>query len=441
MTLDPAENYTKAELLADLRSLREKVRSLEHESNTRNVEHRSLKNAHDELERGIEERTRELKMANEVLRREIGERQKAETELRTLSARYIDLYENSPDMYLTVDPHTAKVTHCNQTLTTNLGYEKAEVIGQPLSFIYHPDCMDSVREAFDLFVRTGQVHDAQLQLQRKDQSKLEVSLNVSSVYDDDGNILYSRSVWRDNTERKKFDQELADQIEERRAAEVALQELTHKLEHRVATRTAELEKALNQLTETQAALSKANAQLELDVATQTEELHRTTEQLKIELIEREKAELARAALQEKVIRTQESLLQEVSTPLIPITQEVMVMPLIGTINTMRAQHTLEAALHGVAANQAKVLIMDVTGVTEINAAVALTLVNTAKAVRLLGAETVLTGIRPRVAQILTVHEVDLGGLVTKASLQNGIDFAMKNLRDPDGTFKRPNPFS
>jgi len=430
MTLDPTENWTKEALLSELRSLRDKLRSLEHDTNTRVLEHRTLKDAHNELERGVEERTHELNRANEALRQEISEREKAEAELRTLSARYIDLYDNAPDMYVSVDPHTAEVTQCNQTLATALGYEKAEIIGQPIFFVYHPDCMDGVHKAFNSFVETGEVRDAQLQLRRKEGSKLEASLNVSSVRDDEGNVLYSRSVWRDNTQRKKFEQELADQIEERCAAEIALQELTHELELRVVKRTAELERTLEQLTETKAALSQANVQLETEVAAQTEELHQTNERLKRELVEREKAESARAALQEEVIRAQESLLQELSTPLIPITDDIMVMPLIGTIDTMRAKHSLEAVLQGVAANQAKVVIMDVTGVAEINAAVALTLVNTAKAVRLLGAKTILTGIRPQVAQILTMHEVELSGIVTKASLKNGIDFALKTLHNP-----------
>ena len=124
---------------------------------------------------------------------------------RALEEKYQDLYDNAPDMYVSVDAETAKIRECNQTLATRLGYSKGEIIGRPIFDMYHPDCMVDVEKAFHTFVTTGEVHDVELQLKRKDGSKIDVSLNVTSVRDAQGRILSSRSAWRDISERKQVE--------------------------------------------------------------------------------------------------------------------------------------------------------------------------------------------------------------------------------------------
>ncbi|MGK3965425.1 response regulator [Sorangium sp. So ce118] len=179
------------------------------------------------------------------------------------------------------------------------------------------------------------------------------------------------------------------------------------------------------LAEMTSALRRSNERLETDVARQTEELRRTNERLQLELTERARAEEARAALQAEIIQTQDARLAELSTPLIPITDHIMVMPLIGTIDSPRAQQALEAALNGVQANRAQVVIIDVTGVTVLDSAVASTLMSTAAALRLLGAKTVITGIRAELAQTLIDLGVDLSAVVTRGTLKSGISYALK----------------
>ncbi|WP_437592112.1 response regulator [Sorangium sp. So ce1000] len=179
------------------------------------------------------------------------------------------------------------------------------------------------------------------------------------------------------------------------------------------------------LAEMTSELRRSNERLETEVARQTEELRRTNERLQLELAERARAEEARAALQAEVIEAQSARLAELSTPLIPITDHIMVMPLIGTIDSMRAQQALEAALNGVQTNRAKVVIIDVTGVTVLDSAVASTLMSTAAALRLLGSTTVITGIRADLAQTLIDLGVDLGAVVTKGTLQSGIGYALQ----------------
>ncbi|WP_437298996.1 response regulator [Sorangium sp. So ce426] len=183
-------------------------------------------------------------------------------------------------------------------------------------------------------------------------------------------------------------------------------------------------------------LRRSNERLETEVARQTEELRQTNERLQRELVERARAEEERAraeeeraALQAEVIDAQSARLAELSTPLIPITDHIMVMPLIGTIDSARAQQALEAALNGVQANRAKVVIIDVTGVTVLDSAVASTLMSTATALRLLGSKTVITGIRAELAQTLIDLGVDLGAVVTKGTLQSGIGYALRQAGD------------
>jgi PAS domain S-box-containing protein len=138
-------------------------------------------------------------------------------ELRANEAKYRALYDNAPDMYVAVEPATARILDCNQTLIVATGCTKEETIGRPVFDLYHPDCMEHAKKVFQSFVQTGEVHDAELQLIRRDGSKIEVSLNASSFRDEHGNILYNISAWRDITERKRMEEQLRkhrDQLEE-----------------------------------------------------------------------------------------------------------------------------------------------------------------------------------------------------------------------------------
>ncbi|MFH1985280.1 MAG: PAS domain S-box protein [Pseudomonadota bacterium] len=123
--------------------------------------------------------------------------------LKASEARYIDLYDNAPDMYLSADAQTAAITTCNQTLADTLGYPKAEIIGRSIYEIYHPACLDRAKQAHTEFLERGEIHDRELQLRKKDGSKLDVSLNVSAVRAKDGAIVSSRATLRDITERKQ----------------------------------------------------------------------------------------------------------------------------------------------------------------------------------------------------------------------------------------------
>lgn len=132
--------------------------------------------------------------------------------------------------------------------------------------------------------------------------------------------------------------------------------------------------------------------------------------------------LARA--NDEIIRAQQAVVRELSTPLIPIADGVVVMPLIGTLDSARAQHVLETMLQGIEERRARVAILDVTGVAVVDTQVANALLRAAQAARLLGAQAILTGIKPEVAQTLVHLGADLSGIATRGSLQDGIAYAL-----------------
>ncbi|MCP4713590.1 MAG: PAS domain S-box protein, partial [Deltaproteobacteria bacterium] len=133
---------------------------------------------------------------------------RAEESLKESEAKYQDLYDNAPDMFISVKAATGKVVRCNQTLITATGYAREEIVGCHISEVYHPDCRAGLEKASQLFKETGEVHDVELQLKRKDGRKIEISLSVSAVRDEEGNVLYSRSILRDITKRKRVEETL-----------------------------------------------------------------------------------------------------------------------------------------------------------------------------------------------------------------------------------------
>lgn len=141
-------------------------------------------------------------------------------------------------------------------------------------------------------------------------------------------------------------------------------------------------------------------------------------------------EQERVALQEQIIQAQQAALRELSMPLIPITDELVAMPLIGSVDSRRAQQVLETLLEGVSEKHASFAILDITGVPVVDTQVANALIRTAQAVQLLGAQMILTGIRPEVAQTLVGLGTDLRGIVTRSSLQAGIAYATKRMAEP-----------
>lgn len=143
----------------------------------------------------------------------------------------------------------------------------------------------------------------------------------------------------------------------------------------------------------------------------------------INVTERHRATEERERLQAEMIRVQAATLAELSTPLIPLNDQIVVMPLVGAIDSYRVEQVLDTLLRGIETSRAEFAIIDITGVPVVDTQVANTLLQAAQAVKLLGARVVLTGIRPEVAQTLVGLGVDLRQIITRSSLQSGIGYA------------------
>ncbi len=120
-------------------------------------------------------------------------------------------------------------------------------------------------------------------------------------------------------------------------------------------------------------------------------------------------------------------IRDLSMPIVPILDGIVVMPLIGLIDTDRAQSIITALLHGIEQHGARTVFLDVTGVPLIDSQIAQVLIQAAQAARLLGAETVLVGLRPELAQTIVGLGVSLTGLKTRADLQSGMRAALATM--------------
>ncbi|WP_437279704.1 PAS domain-containing protein [Sorangium sp. So ce375] len=135
------------------------------------------------------------------------------------------------------------------------------------------------------------------------------------------------------------------------------------------------------------------------------------------------AERERETARDELIAAQQDTIRELVTPLLPIAEGVLVMPLIGFFDSARASRIIETLLEGVQRHSARIAIIDITGVKAVDTQVAEMLVQSARAVGLLGAQVVLTGIQPAIAQTLIELDVDLRGLITAGTLRSGIAYA------------------
>lgn len=147
-----------------------------------------------------------------------------------------------------------------------------------------------------------------------------------------------------------------------------------------------------------------------------------------DITQRKEAEEERLRLKNDLIEAQAATLRELSTPLIPLADGVVVLPLVGAIDAARAEQIMTALLEGITDLRARVAIIDITGIRKITQDIANSLIHSAHAARLLGTQVVLTGIRAEIAQTLVQLHADLGSITTRSTLQSGIAYAMTCLK-------------
>ncbi|GIV91986.1 DICT sensory domain-containing protein [Chloroflexus aurantiacus] len=123
--------------------------------------------------------------------------------------------------------------------------------------------------------------------------------------------------------------------------------------------------------------------------------------------------------------TLEETIAQLAAPVVPLFEGVLLMPLVGTIDSRRAQHVMEHLLSSIAEQMADVVIIDITGVPMVDTAVANYLLQTIRAARLLGAQVIITGIRAAIAQTMINLGIDLGDVRTRSTLREGIITALE----------------
>ena len=126
---------------------------------------------------------------------------------------------------------------------------------------------------------------------------------------------------------------------------------------------------------------------------------------------------------ERVISEQQESLRELSTPVLQLRERLLILPIIGVLDSERARQLTEQLLSAIQDHRAKVVVIDITGVATIDRTVANNLVQTVEASRLMGASTILTGLSSEIAQTLVDLEVDLGMMRTVGDLQGGLEEA------------------
>ncbi|WP_238533792.1 STAS domain-containing protein [Pedobacter agri] len=131
---------------------------------------------------------------------------------------------------------------------------------------------------------------------------------------------------------------------------------------------------------------------------------------------------------EEVILRQTDEIAEISTPVIRVWDGILALPIIGTLDSSRTQIVMENLLQEIVETGSSIAILDISGVPAVDSLVAQHLIKTVSATRLMGAECIISGIRPEIAQTVVHLGIDLSNIITKASLASALSYAFRVLR-------------
>jgi rsbT co-antagonist protein RsbR len=273
------------------------------------------------------------------------------------------LIENVRDyLILLLDPE-GRIATWTKAAERIQGYRPEEIIGKNFSIFYPREDVEDGKPARELKVAAeeGRFEEEGWRV-RKDGSRFWANVVITALRDESGRLRGYGKISRDLTERKKVEEELRRMRDE--------------LDQRVKERTAEL--------------AKVNGAL--------------------------KAELAARKQAEEAIRA-------LSTPVLPIRERLLILPLIGVVDSTRALQLTEQLLGSIRTYRAKAVVIDITGVPIVDSKVANHLLQTVEAARLMGASVIVTGISPEIAQTLVRIGLDLSRLRTKTDLMGGLEEA------------------
>jgi rsbT co-antagonist protein RsbR len=384
---------------------------------------------------------------------DITERKQAEEELRIFQT----LVENAPDG-ISIVGLDGKMTYANPSFRQMSGYGDA-IFGMQMSDFRPKDGVSDVPLIMQALREHGIWQGRQI-YQRRDGSTFAANVSAFMIYDEQGTPITLMGIHRDISEQERQAQELqifkllvdnasdAIQIVRPSDSTIIYHNQTHRQMYRCESQVGQSIAAIvapEDMEQLPAILEQIANQGRWQGQVRNVRADGTTfpalsscfiirddagnvqsmAGIVRDMSEQVQAEEERAALQQQIISAQRDALRELSTPLIPISEKVVIMPLLGTIDSQRAQMVMETLLEGVAQHQARLAILDITGVPVVDTQVAQALVSAARAVRLLGAQVMLTGIQPQIAQTLVHLGVDLGGITTRSSLQSGIVDALR----------------
>jgi PAS domain S-box-containing protein len=352
--------------------------------------------------------------------RDISKRRRTEELLLKEREYTTHIVSTAPAMICGLAPDGAVVS-VNPFVTKETGYVPEEIVGKSFWEILYPGELAAQVEKARAELQQDGGGSYEMELEAKDGSRRTVAWNSASQSDEEDRPVELILIGNDITARKQ--------------AEAALRGTLDELEARVHDRTKALVEANRSLeiqiaerVRVEEALRIAHEGLEVRVEERTLELVRANTALETEIEERRRAK--------EIILSQARELFELSTPIVKIGHDMELVPLIGKLDSQRAEQLMEQLLERVARDGSNVVLLDVTGVLAIEHETAQHLIKTIAAVRLLGAETVLTGVRPAIARTLVDLGIDLGGIETQGSLAAALGARLRRKKAPGAEDER-----
>ena len=408
--------------------------------------------------------------------RDITERKRAEEQLRATSLYARSLIEASLDPLVTISPD-GKITDVNKATELVTGVPREQLIGSDFSeYFTEPE---KAREGYQEVFTKGFVRDYPLAIRHTSGKVTEVLYNASIYKNEAGGVEGVFAVARDITELKRAEEQLratslyarslieasidplatispdgkitdvnkatelvtgvpreqligsdfSEYFTEPEKAREGYREVFTKgfvkdyplaIRHTSGEVTYVLYNATvykNEAGEVQGVFAAARDITELKRA--EEQLRRAHQELEVRVQERT-AELTKAM---ELLKEQQKAFMEVSVPVVKVWNRILLVPLIGVFDSERAQLVMETLLTEIEHTQAKVAILDVSGIPVVDSLVAKHLIRTVSAAKLMGAECIVTGIRSRISQTIVQLGIDLSGIITKTALAEGLKVA------------------
>jgi rsbT co-antagonist protein RsbR len=394
------------------------------------------------------------------------------------------LVENSVDGISMSDPE-GKITYANRAGHQLYGYdyEKQEMVGFYFSDLLVEEAKTLLEEAIPQTLQGG--WSGEIKQRRRDGSLFDTHVTTFPLHDETGNIISMAAVIRDITERKRAEKQLRRQQEQTERSERLLRSVIDATPDWIFAKGRDFRYILINKSFTEAigttpeeAVGKDDLEIgfpeelvfgnpakgirgfrtdDRAVIESGEALHNPydpatsadgsvhifdTKKMPLrdaegnifavlgvarDISERVQAEEERERLQQQIIDAQKRAIQELSTPIIPIMDRIIVMPLIGSIDTLRARDITRTLLGGISQYRAKVVILDITGVPIVDSGVAAHLNKTIQAARLKGAHTIVTGVSDAVAETIVDLGIDWSGVETLRDLQTGLTAALSSM--------------